>query len=110
EEGGTYNDAGYKYYVLSWKNKNKNVDEVGFYFQSGSKGAYAKVKAHQAFLRVEASVANAEGYVFGETTGITTIAADGIDSAAPMYNLAGQRVNGSYRGVVIQNGKKVIKK
>ena len=110
EEGGTYNDAGYKYYVLSWKNKNKNVDEVGFYFQSGSKGAYAKVKAHQAFLRVESSAASAEGYVFGETTGITTIAADGIDSAAPMYNLAGQRVNGSYRGVVIQNGKKVIKK
>ena len=29
---------------------------------------------------------------------------------APKYNLAGQRVNDSYRGIVIQNGKKYLKK
>ena len=110
EEGGTYNEAGYKYYVLSWKDKNKNPEEVGFYFLSGSKGAYAKVKAHQAYMRVTSTQANEAGYVIGETTGITSIAADGTDSTAPMYNLAGQRVNDSFRGVVIQNGKKTIKK
>jgi hypothetical protein len=110
EEGGTYNEAGYKYYVLSWKNKNKNPEEVGFYYLSGSKGAYAKVKAHQAYMRVVSTQANEAGYVIGETTGITSIAADGNDSTAPMYNLAGQRVNDSFRGVVIQNGKKTIKK
>ena len=110
EEGGTYNEAGYKYYVLSWRDKNKNPEEVGFYFLSGSKGAYAKVKAHQAYMRVVSTQANEAGYVIGETTGITSIAADGTDSVAPMYNLAGQRVNDSFRGVVIQNGKKTIKK
>ena len=110
EEGGTYNEAGYKYYVLSWRNKNKNPEEVGFYYLSGSKGAYAKVKAHQAYMRVTSTQANEAGYVIGETTGITSIAADGTDSTAPMYNLAGQRVNDSFRGVVIQNGKKTIKK
>ena len=110
EEGGTYNEAGYKYYVLSWRNKNKNPEEVGFYYLSGSKGAYAKVKAHQAYMRVVSTQANEAGYVIGETTGITSIAADGTDSTAPMYNLAGQRVNDSFRGVVIQNGKKTIKK
>ena len=109
EEGGTYNEAGYKYYVLSWRDKNKNPEEVGFYFLSGSKGAYAKVKAHQAYMRVVSTQANEAGYVIGETTGITSIAADGNDSTAPMYNLAGQRVNDSFRGVVIQNGKKTIK-
>jgi hypothetical protein len=31
-------------------------------------------------------------------------------SHAPMFNLQGQRVNDSYRGVVIQNGQKVLKK
>lgn len=29
---------------------------------------------------------------------------------APMYNLAGQRVSKSYKGVVIQNGKKIVNK
>ena len=29
EEGGTFGNDGAKYYVLSWKNKNKNIDEVG---------------------------------------------------------------------------------
>ena len=68
------------------------------------------MKAHQAYMRVTSTQANEAGYVIGETTGITSIAADGTDSTAPMYNLAGQRVNDSFRGVVIQNGKKTIKK
>lgn len=29
---------------------------------------------------------------------------------APIYNLAGQRVDKNYKGVVIQNGKKFINK
>lgn len=48
----------------------------------------------------------------GEATGISAITADGsivVDDNAPMYNLAGQRVSKSYKGVVIQNGKKFIK-
>lgn len=48
----------------------------------------------------------------GEATGISAITADGsivVNDNAPMYNLAGQRVSDSYKGVVIQNGKKYIK-
>ena len=33
-----------------------------------------------------------------------------IEQNAPMYNLSGQRVDENYRGVVIQNGKKIIRK
>lgn len=33
-----------------------------------------------------------------------------LDPDKPMFNLAGQRVNRSYRGIVLQNGKKYIKK
>ncbi len=45
------------------------------------------------------------------TNGITTInAANTLRADAPMYNLAGQRVSASYKGVVIQNGRKFIKK
>ncbi len=41
--------------------------------------------------------------------GINDIKTD-VDKNAPSYNLAGQRVDDNYRGVVIKNGKKVIKK
>lgn len=46
-------------------------------------------------------------------TGIETIKTDGakaLDLNAPLYNIAGQRVSRSYKGVVIQNGKKYILK
>ena len=45
-----------------------------------------------------------------ETTGIQTVKSETIDVNAPAYNLAGQKVDKSYKGVVIQNGKKMIQK
>ncbi len=45
----------------------------------------------------------------GETTNINTIKTD-ADANAPAYNLAGQKVDKSYKGVVIMNGKKMIQK
>ena len=44
-----------------------------------------------------------------EPTGINTIKTD-ADVNAPAYNLAGQKVDKSYKGVVIMNGKKMIQK
>jgi hypothetical protein len=32
------------------------------------------------------------------------------DANAPIYNLAGQKVNKSFKGIVLQNGKKMIQK
>ncbi len=43
------------------------------------------------------------------TSGINTIKAN-TDVNAPVYNLAGQQVEKSYKGLVIKNGKKVINK
>lgn len=46
----------------------------------------------------------------GETiTGITNITADKAFNGA-IYNVAGQRVNAGYKGLVIMNGKKVVNK
>ena len=42
-------------------------------------------------------------------TAINSIAAKNPE-AAPSYNLAGQRVNGQYKGVVVRNGKKYIQR
>ena len=49
---------------------------------------------------------NVGSSVRGNTTGIKAVKASKADDA--MYNLAGQRVDASYKGVVIQNGKKRI--
>ena len=42
------------------------------------------------------------------SAGITDINANSNDDTHPMYNLSGQRVDKTYKGVVIQNGKKFI--
>ena len=44
------------------------------------------------------------------SAGIETVRAIELNANSPIYNLAGQRVGKDYKGVVIQNGKKFIKK
>lgn len=40
----------------------------------------------------------------------SAVVASKVKTNAPIYNLAGQKVNKSYKGVVIQNGKKFVQK
>ena len=42
------------------------------------------------------------------SAGINEVLKLKVNEKAPMYNLAGQKVDASYKGVVIQNGKKVV--
>lgn len=44
-----------------------------------------------------------------ETTGITAVSVKAVPST-PMFNLQGQRVTSSYRGIAVKNGKKMIVK
>ena len=46
---------------------------------------------------------------FANTTGIAGVQALKPAAQKYMYNLQGQRVNDAYRGIVIVNGKKVVK-
>ena len=46
----------------------------------------------------------------GLTTAISDIKAEAINENAPIYNLAGQRVNKNAKGILIQNGKKFVNK
>ena len=48
------------------------------------------------------------GNVYLGEAGVEGIEVDPIDDNAPRYNLMGQPVDDSYRGIVIQNGKKVL--
>lgn len=47
---------------------------------------------------------------FTKPTGIETVKAAEVKANAAMFNLAGQQVNGAFKGMVIQNGKKFIVK
>lgn len=83
---------------------------IGFY-------AYSTASAAAGIIYLDATPAAAAGkgytLVFeSEATGINAIDNGelAIDNDAPMYNLAGQKVTKSYKGVVIQNGKKYINK
>lgn len=49
-------------------------------------------------------------YKTGGSTDINGITAEEANENAPVYNLAGQRVNKNAKGILIQNGKKFIKK
>lgn len=49
-------------------------------------------------------------YKLTESTGINTTTVATLDVNAPIYNLAGQRVNKDAKGILIQNGKKFIAK
>lgn len=109
DSNGKYN------YILAANNTGDA--NPGFY-----KVATAKhnLKKHKAYLQTTADITptgtgNARvNLVFGdesETTGIGNVdvnANENID--APMYNLAGQRVGKSYKGIVIVNGKKYFNK
>lgn len=44
------------------------------------------------------------------TAGISHIVTPAANANAPIYNLAGQRVSKTYKGVVIQNGRKYLQK
>lgn len=47
---------------------------------------------------------------FDEAMGIATVATNGKKLSGKRYNLSGQQVNANYKGVVIENGVKVVKK
>lgn len=79
-------------------------------------GKDAKVKPNRAYLKLPASDAsNAPArlsvkFEDENTTGIINIEREDSRTESPIYNLNGQRVGNSYRGVVIKNGKKIFNK
>ena len=88
-------------------------ENVGFYNLASA----ATSGAGKAYLETTTALSNAgtnsrAAWIFEDTTtGIANIDVNTkFDVNAPMYNLAGQRVSKSYKGVVIVNGKKMLNK
>ena len=101
----TPEDQTCKYYKLTTKN-----DVVGFYY-GADLGATFENEAHKAYLPVPVSQTNGVNYfLFDAATGIDNVQATNENADRAIYNLSGQRVGDSYKGVVIINGKKVLRK
>ena len=71
-----------------------------------------KIPAKKGYLELTGmNAAKPTFFAFdGIGTGISHIEADAAFQNAAIYNLAGQRVDKSYKGVVIVNGKKMLRK
>jgi len=84
-----------------------NVVKPEFLNEQGSVVKITKI----ADLEIEAiGSSTPTDIVPNKTSGINTIKAADQNADAPMYNLAGQKVDKSYKGVVIQNGRKIFNK
>ena len=94
------------YYTLGAKN-----GVAGFYWGAADGGVFT-LGAHKAYLALPIDVASQASFVMfdGETTAINAIQDNTTVAPAATYNLGGQRVNAQYKGVVIVNGKKQIRK
>lgn len=75
------------FYFPNWNAANNNAA------QPASNGTNAKI--HVAVMAAS-------------TTGISNISAAEASKQAEVYNLSGQRVDASYKGIVVRNGKKYL--
>ena len=87
---------------------NKTTNGVGIYRVSSD----VTIPANKAYLEI--NTPNSAKYysigIGGNTTGIQAIQQNGVKADGIMYSLSGQKVGPNYKGIVICNGKKMIKK
>lgn len=76
-----------------------------------NKGKEVMVCGYLLKYMSRAGIKNVAAYILDgtEVTGITNITADQLKNA-PAYNVAGQRVNEGYKGLIIKGGVKIIQK
>lgn len=79
------------FYFPNWNAANNNAA------QAASKNNNTNAKIHVAVMAAS-------------TTGISNISAEETFKQAEVYNLSGQRVDASYKGIVVRNGRKSLRK
>lgn len=88
----------------------KASNGVGFYQVAPT----VTIPANKAYLEIGTPTATPAKYysigIGGNTTGIQAIHQNSVKADGIMYSLSGQRVGKDYKGIVICNGKKMIKK
>lgn len=96
----------YLKYLPSGSTLQFNGMRAYFYFPNWS--AESNNKAQTASNNTNAKIHVA--VMAASTTGISNISAEEASKQAEIYNLSGQRVDVSYKGIVVRNGRKYLRK
>lgn len=80
------------FYFPNWNAENNNKAA-----QAASNNNDTNAKIHVAVMAAS-------------TTGISNISAEEASKQAEVYNMSGQRVDASYKGIVVRNGRKYLRK
>jgi len=99
EEGKLYATSGNDRIVIYDKYKTVGDDLVG--------GVTATIKGISSVFGNDYQLLP---LAYTTAAGISQLTVGDLDPNAPLYNLAGQQVGGDYKGIVMQKGKKFVKK
>ena len=105
---------GYKLFRLTYNNSSTK-EGLGFYF-GNTDGSQLNTKIYKAYLQVPtealgSSTNASKGFRLGDTTGIDSIEFVPEDGAEePTYNLNGQQVDKSAKGIIVKRNKKYYSK
>jgi hypothetical protein len=100
---------GYYFYKLAYDDYTAKTG-LGFYWGADN-GAAFTAKTNGAYLAVSKNTSAKSAFRFdGTTTAISAINAGNAKSNSNFYNIQGQRVGANYKGLVIVNGKKMMRK
>ena len=109
----TSGNSSYVYYKLAYgKSGSVNANKLGWYWGANN-GAAFTIAGGKAWLALPKSSAQSLDAILLEEDDATSI--DGIEQSYmneandAQYNMAGQRVGNGYNGIIIENGKKVIR-
>lgn len=105
-----YETGKFNYYANNGEQKIMIYDKfnkVGGVAELTEGETYTVTGLYGAIFKGTPEILPTQAVVPGSSTGITNITTSAADNA-PAYNLAGQKVGKSYKGVVIKAGKKMI--
>ena len=91
--------GGYYYYVLS-----EDLQETA------ADGATFVNPAHHAYFVSKSQTTPQEFYPLNPITSVSEVTIERGAEEEPLYNLAGQRVDKSYRSIVVKKGRKLLLK
>lgn len=105
-----YQEGKFNYYANDGEQKIMIFDKfnkVGGVAELTEGEKYTVTGLYGAIFKGTPEILPTQAVVPGSSTGITNITTSAADNA-PIFNLAGQKVSKSYKGVVIKAGKKMI--
>ena len=105
-----YQEGKFNYYANDGEQKIMIYDKfnkVGGVAELTEGETYTVTGLYGAIFKGTPEILPTQAVVAGTPTGITNITTSAADNA-PIFNLAGQKVGKSYKGVVIKAGKKMI--